>query len=86
MRLPRLVQAGRARIASGGVALLAQSYLLATRMLIKLDEQQLGWMAANRARQSAGAAEDPLLVAEATRRLAVLARKADWHEQAMSSP
>lgn len=84
VRLPRLIQAGHARIASGGVALLAQSYLLATRMLIKLDEQQLGWMAADRARQSAEAAEEPLLAAEAARQLAVLARKADWHEQAMS--
>lgn len=85
VRLPRLIHAGHARSASGDdYALLAQSYLLATRMLIKLDEQQLGWMAADRARQSAEAAEDVLLVAEAARQLAVLARKADWHEQAMS--
>ncbi|MEU1312267.1 hypothetical protein ABZ419_25710 [Streptomyces cinnamoneus] len=39
--------------------------------------------AADRARQSAEAADDPLLVAEAARQLAVLARKADWHDQAM---
>ncbi|MCF3103181.1 helix-turn-helix transcriptional regulator [Streptomyces roseoverticillatus] len=84
LRLPRLIQAGHARIADGDVALLAQSYLLATRMLIKLDEQQLGWMAADRARQSAEATGDPLLVAEAARQLAVLARKAGWHEQSMS--
>lgn len=85
VRLPHLIQACHARIASGGdVALPAQSYLLATRMLIKLDEQQLGWMAADRTRQSAEAADDPLLVAEATRQLAVLARKADWHDQAKS--
>ncbi|PNE30821.1 transcriptional regulator [Streptomyces eurocidicus] len=85
VRLPRLIHAGHAHSASGGdCALLAQSYLLATRMLIKLDEQQLGWMAADRARQTAEAAGDVLLVAEAARQLAVLARKADWHEQAMS--
>ncbi|WP_240351231.1 XRE family transcriptional regulator [Streptomyces olivoreticuli] len=85
VRLPRLIHAGHARTASGDdCVLLARSYLLATRMLIKLDEQQLGWMAADRARQSAEAAGDALLVAEAARQLAVLARKADWHEQAMS--
>ncbi len=85
VRLPRLIHAGHARSASGDdCALLAQSCLLATRMLIKLDEQQLGWMAADRARQSAEATGDALLVAEAARQLAVLARKADWHEQAMS--
>ncbi|GGX84379.1 helix-turn-helix domain-containing protein [Streptomyces hiroshimensis] len=84
VRLPRLIHAGHAHSASGDCALLARSYLLATRMLIKLDEQQLGWMAADRARQSAEAAGDALLVAEAARLLAVLARKADWYEQAMS--
>ncbi|RPK59722.1 MULTISPECIES: hypothetical protein [unclassified Streptomyces] len=63
---------------------MAQSYLLAARMLIKLDEQQLGWVAADRARQTAEAADDPLLIAEAARQLAVLARKADWHDQALS--
>ncbi|MGA5131984.1 helix-turn-helix domain-containing protein [Streptomyces olivoreticuli] len=82
VRLPRLIHAGHAR--SDDCALLAQSYLLATRMLIKLDEQQLGWMAADRARQSAETTGDALLVAESARQLAVLARKAEWHEQAMS--
>ncbi|WP_235094852.1 hypothetical protein [Streptomyces sp. A1-5] len=65
-------------------ALLAQSYLLATRILIKLDEQQHDWMAADRAGQTAEAADDRLLVAEAARQLAVLARKANWHDQALS--
>ncbi|WKX70834.1 helix-turn-helix domain-containing protein [Streptomyces sp. XD-27] len=88
VRLPRLICAAHARVAGGDGAengtLLAQSYLLATRMLIKLDEQQLGWMAADRARQTAEAVGDPLLVADAARQLAVLARKADWHDQSMS--
>ncbi|MEV4505992.1 hypothetical protein [Streptomyces klenkii] len=53
-------------------------------MLIRLDQQQLGWMAADCARQSAEAACGALLVAEAARQLTVLARKANWHEQAMS--
>ncbi|MEU1375525.1 helix-turn-helix transcriptional regulator [Streptomyces triculaminicus] len=85
VRLPRLICAAHAHAgASADEGLLAHSYLLTTRMLIKLDEQQLGWMAADRARQAAEAVDEPLLVGEAARQLAVLARKADWHEQALS--
>ncbi|WP_371780716.1 hypothetical protein [Streptosporangium subroseum] len=85
VRLPRLIRAGHALSDDGqGHALLAQSYVLATRMLVKLDEQQLGWMAADRARQLAEAGDDVLIVAEAARNLAVLARKAGWNDQAMS--
>ncbi|SEG85483.1 hypothetical protein SAMN05216223_11675 [Actinacidiphila yanglinensis] len=59
-RLPRLIRAGHALGTEGDrLDLLGQSYLLATRMLIKLDEQQLGWMAADRARQVADAAGHP---------------------------
>jgi hypothetical protein len=53
-------------------------------MLIKLDDQQLGWMAADRARVLASGGGDPLAVGEAARNLAVLARKAGWHQQASS--
>lgn len=88
VRLPRLIRAGHALTAGGDdtaqYALLAKSYLLATRMLVKMDEQQLGWMAADRARQLAEAAQDVLAVAESARQLAVLARKAGWHSEALS--
>ncbi|MGK5546711.1 helix-turn-helix domain-containing protein [Streptomyces sp. URMC 127] len=86
VRLPRLICAAHTLTGEGvdDGGLLAHPYLLATRMLIKLDEQQLGWMAADRARQAAEATGQPLLVAEAARQLAVLARKADWHQQALS--
>ncbi|GGU41471.1 hypothetical protein GCM10010289_73000 [Streptomyces violascens] len=87
VRLPRLIRAGHALSSDterDHLDLLGQSYLLATRMLIKLDEQQLGWMAADRARQAAEAAGHPLAVAEAARNLAVLARRAGWEEQALS--
>ncbi|WP_433258764.1 helix-turn-helix domain-containing protein [Streptosporangium sp. CA-135522] len=86
VRLPRLIRAGHTLSGSGTDhhALLAQSYVLATRMLVKLDEQQLGWMAADRARQLAEAGDDVLTTAEAARQLAVLARKAGWNDQAMS--
>ncbi|MEY9958832.1 helix-turn-helix domain-containing protein [Streptacidiphilus sp. MAP5-52] len=87
-RLPWLIRVGHATTAVGAgndlVGLQTQSYLLATRMLIKLDEQQLGWMAADRARQFAEADGDALLVAESARQLAVLSRRAGWHDQAVS--
>jgi transcriptional regulator with XRE-family HTH domain len=87
--LPRLISAGHVLATVGGDskerdALLAGIYTLATRMLIKLDDQQLGWMAADRARVLASGGGDPLAVGEAARNLAVLARKAGWHEQASS--
>ncbi|HUN36649.1 MAG TPA: hypothetical protein VMU95_32035 [Trebonia sp.] len=63
--------------------MLAGIYTLTTRMLIKLDDQQLGWMAADRARVLASGGE-PVAVGEATRNLAVLARKAGWHDRAAS--
>jgi hypothetical protein len=86
--LPRLISAGHV-LAAGGDSrerdgLLAEIYTLTTRMLIKLDDQQLGWMAADRARVLASGAGDPLAVAEAARNLAVLARKAGWNDQATS--
>ncbi|GAA4221591.1 transcriptional regulator with XRE-family HTH domain [Streptosporangium album] len=84
VRLPRLIRTGHALNGGRDHAFLAQSYVLATRMLVKLDEQQLGWMAADRARQLAEAGDDALTVAEAARNLAVLARKAGWNDQAMS--
>ncbi len=85
---PPDLQRARDRRASGedpeASALLAGIYTLATRMLIKLDDQQLGWMAADRARVIAAGSGNPLIAAEASRNLAVLARKAGWHSQAMS--
>jgi transcriptional regulator with XRE-family HTH domain len=87
--LPRLICGGHAIAGHAGddpeaSALLAGIYTLATRMLIKLDDQQLGWMAADRARVIAAGSGSPLIAAEASRNLAVLARKAGWHAQAMS--
>jgi transcriptional regulator with XRE-family HTH domain len=75
LRLPRLISAGH-QSTSDSFRVLAQAYLLATRILIKLDEPQLGWMAADRARQFAAAGRAPVAVAEAARQQAVLARKA----------
>jgi transcriptional regulator with XRE-family HTH domain len=86
--LPRLISAGHVLAVRGDSrerdALLAGVYTLTTRMLIKLDDQQLGWMAADRARILASGGGDPLAMGEASRNLAVLARKAGWHDQAVS--
>jgi transcriptional regulator with XRE-family HTH domain len=86
--LPRLICAGHllaaGRETQESGALLTGVYTLTTRMLIKLDEQQLGWMAADRARVLASGGGDPMAVGEAARNLAVLARKAGWHDQAAS--
>lgn len=83
LRLPRLISAAH-RSTDDSFQVLAQAYLLATRILIKLDEPQLGWMAADRARQFATTFGAPLAVAEAARQQAVLARKAGWHDQALT--
>ncbi|MFE4670694.1 XRE family transcriptional regulator [Streptomyces sp. NPDC056716] len=79
--LPAAIRTGHADSTDTG---LARAYILATRMLVKLDEQQLGWMAADRARQYAASTGDPMQSAEASRQLAVLARRAGWHDQALS--
>jgi hypothetical protein len=89
VRLPQLITSGHALAAHAGDEpqiniLLAGIYTLTTRMLVKLDDQQLGWMAADRAHVLAVGAGDPLAAGEAARNLAVLARKAGWHAQAMS--
>ncbi|MEU2207618.1 helix-turn-helix transcriptional regulator [Streptomyces hygroscopicus] len=83
VRLPRLIRAGH-QAGAEYHAVLARCYLLATRALIKVDEPQLGWMAADRARQLALANGAPLDVAEAARQQAVLARQAGWHDQSLT--
>lgn len=87
-RLPWLIRAAHVLTADGDIpqhhTLLAEVYLLTTRILIKLHNQQLGWMAADRARVTADISGDALTTAEAARNLAVLARKAGWHAQALS--
>lgn len=84
--LPRLIAAGYC-LADGderAEALLAGIYTLTTRVLIKLDDRELGWMTADRASVLAARGRDPLAAAEAARNLAVLARKAGWNDRAAS--
>ncbi|MEU8538504.1 helix-turn-helix transcriptional regulator [Streptomyces sp. NPDC048717] len=84
IRLPCLLQAGHQATSPSHRLVLAQSYLLATRVLIKMDAPELSWLAADRAQQHAASAGAPLVVAEAARQRAVLARKAGWHDQAVT--
>ncbi|WP_049581031.1 hypothetical protein [Streptomyces sp. SBT349] len=88
VRLPRLLTSGHTHLAAPGRptdhALLAEVYLLATRMLTKLDASELGWMAADRARSLAESGDHVLTRGEAARNLAVLARRAGWHREAMT--
>lgn len=82
--LPRLMHTAHTTADASGYDVLARSYLLATRLLIKLEEHQLGFMAVDRARQISEATGNPLVVAEAARQLAVLARKSGWYDQALT--
>lgn len=81
--LPRLISTGHAHTSGDEPVstVLAEIYTLVTRVLIKMDDQQLAWMAADRARIFATGGA-PLVAAEAARNLAVLARKAGWYEEA----
>ncbi|TDD85788.1 helix-turn-helix domain-containing protein [Actinomadura rubrisoli] len=80
--LPRLLAGGHAAAGEpGGAAMLAQTYNLVTRLMVKLDEP-LGWLAADRARTFAQTSGDVLAAAEAARQLAVLTRRNGWPDQA----
>ncbi|MFI0371825.1 hypothetical protein ACH35V_28510 [Actinomadura sp. 1N219] len=78
--LPRLISSGHSA-GETAIPVLAETYTLVTRIMIKLDDQ-LGWIAADRARTLAAASGRPLVAGEAARNLAVLARRAGWHTQA----
>jgi transcriptional regulator with XRE-family HTH domain len=84
VRLPHVIRAGHQAGGSDHYGTLARAYLLATRVLVKLDEPQLAWMAVDRARQLGTACGTHLAVAEAARQQAVLARQAGWHDQSIS--
>jgi transcriptional regulator with XRE-family HTH domain len=64
--------------------ILAESYNLATRALIKLEASGLEWLSADRALRAAHAAENPLTLAEAQRLVASVARRAGHHDRAQT--
>ncbi|MUN36244.1 helix-turn-helix domain-containing protein [Actinomadura sp. NEAU-AAG5] len=80
--LPGLLAGGHAAAGKpGSAAILAHTYNLVTRLMVKLDEP-LGWLAVDRARTHADMSGDVLASAEAARQLAVLTRRNGWHDQA----
>lgn len=88
-RLPRLVAAAEATHdhaddadRRGTAEILAQTYNLTTRMLIKLDEDHIAWISGDRARAAAKNGDDALTFAEATRNLCILTRTAGRHGKA----
>lgn len=87
-RLPVLITTAQATATHhpGSVAhqVLAGSYHLATRALIKLEASGLEWLSADRALHAARAAEDPLTLAESQRLVASVARRAGHHDQAQT--
>nr|WP_233157950.1 helix-turn-helix transcriptional regulator [Actinokineospora bangkokensis] len=63
-------------------ALLAATYNLVTRVLLKSDASGSEWIAADRAMRAANAAGDPLVLAEAHRMLGSAFRRAGDHDRA----
>jgi transcriptional regulator with XRE-family HTH domain len=87
-RLPALLAAAEATAATRAdptvYRLLAQSYNLTTRALIKLETSGLEWLAADRALGAARHAEHPLTLAESQRLVASVARRAGHHDRAQT--
>lgn len=56
-------------------ALLAEAYLVASNLLVKVNDDQLAWATADRAVQAAEHSGDPLLLADARRSVATVLRR-----------
>lgn len=85
--LPRLLAGAHAAAAGDSPAAcsaLARTYILMTRMAIKLDAVDLGLLAADRARTVASGSANPVLAGEAARNMAVVVRKAGRRDPAAS--
>lgn len=87
-RLPALITTAEATAADRGTPaahqVLAQTYNLATRVLIKLEASGLEWLAADRGLRAARAAAAPLTLAESHRLVASVARRAGHHDRAQT--
>ncbi|MGH3527820.1 MAG: helix-turn-helix domain-containing protein [Pseudonocardiaceae bacterium] len=85
-RLPALIAAAEATANHhpGPVVhqVLAQSYNLTTRALIKLEASGLEWISSDRGLHAARGAEDALTLAESQRLVASVARRAGHHDRA----
>lgn len=87
-RLPELITAAESTFTETSdtttAALLARTYNLTTRALIKLEASGLEWVSADRALRAASQADDPLALAEAQRLLGSACRRAGHHDRAQA--
>lgn len=63
-------------------ALLADAYIVASGFMLKLNDDQLGWVMADRAAQAATACGDALVAADAHRNVAMVMRRTGRSEKA----
>lgn len=86
--LPTLLAAAEATAADhpdpAAHQVLAESYNLTTKALIKLEASGLEWLSADRGLLAARAAGEPLTLAEAQRLVASVARRAGHHDRAQT--
>lgn len=87
-RLPALIAAAEVtaadRLDAAASQMLAESYNLTTRALIKMEASGLEWLSADRAVHAARAGENALTLAESQRLVASVARRAGHHDRAQS--
>ncbi len=83
MALPKIIAAAQATSQDAGPgqraeasALLTDAYILAADFAVKINDDPLAWMTADRALQAAQTSGDPLLIADARRAVAVAMRRA----------
>jgi hypothetical protein len=81
--LPKIIAAAQATSENAGSngraqasGLLADAYILAADFAVKINDDPLSWMTADRALQAAQASGDPLLLADARRAVATAMRRA----------
>ena len=89
--LPRLIAAAQATSDNAGSVehaeartLLADAYILAADFAVKINDDPLAWMTADRALQAAQAGNDPLTLADARRAVATAMRRTGHPDRACS--
>ncbi|MFF5208824.1 hypothetical protein [Streptosporangium sp. NPDC000396] len=89
--LPRIAAAAQATLAQvkgqegdQANACLAEAYVLASELVVKLNQDGMAWVAADRALATATASGDPFTIAGASRAVAIAMRRQGRHEGAVS--
>jgi transcriptional regulator with XRE-family HTH domain/tetratricopeptide (TPR) repeat protein len=81
-RLPRLVAAAELDTTPANAATIAEIYNTAAHVLIKVESRSLEWLAIDRALRAARTVEDPAALANVTRNLVTLYRRAERFDKA----